>query len=170
MVRRKLLVVIIALTVIATWGVQEARAEHRIGGGANYWVSLDDVELDDIDDNGLSYFASYQYRSGFVGLELQLEMLPDFFGEDAYMPQAYVLVGGTLYAGAGVGILNYDGEWADDPFYALKAGLDIQLLPGVNLDIFGNYRFSSEQKLDDALDNIDTDTVFLGAALRLGSN
>jgi hypothetical protein len=170
MMKSKALVIVMVLTMVAMWGVLDVRAEHRIGGGANYWVALDDIEIDDIDDNGLSYFGSYQYRKGFVGIDLQIEVLPDFYGEDAYMPQAYVLLGGTIYAAAGVGIVNYDGEWADDPFYALKAGLDLALLPGLHLDIFGNYRFGGERDLDDAIDDIDTDTIFLGAAIRFGSN
>ena len=94
---------------------------HRFGVGANYWVAIDDVEVDDIDDNGLSYLLTYQYRPSLIGFQLDVEMLPDLLGEDAFAPAAYVVVGGGLYAAAGVGIVNYDGDWADDPFFALKA-------------------------------------------------
>jgi len=145
-----------------------AQGDHRLGGGANYWVAIDDVDTDDIDDNGLSYFVSYQYRGSLIGLEAQVESLPDLFGEDALAPQAYVILGKTLYVSAGAGIIHQDGEFADDPFFALRAGLDIELLPGLYVDVFGNYRFSDEMNLDDAIDDIDTDTVFLGAAVRLG--
>ncbi len=151
-------------------GFSAARAEdggHRIGAGVNYWVALEDLD-NDFDDSGLSYLVSYQYRAGLLGIQLDAEYLADLFAEDAYAPAAYIVLGGALYAAAGAGIYNYDGEWADDPFFALKAGLDLELLPNIYLDIGASYRFDSGVDLDDAIDDIDTDTVFLGAAVRLG--
>jgi len=141
---------------------------HRFGAGANYWVAVDDVEVDNIDDNGLSYFLSYQYRPSLIGLQLDMEIMPDMYAGDAYAPAAYVVVGGWLYAALGVGIVNYDGDWEEDPFFALKAGLDLELLPSVYLDLGVSYRVESTVDLDDAVDNIDTDTIFLGAAARFG--
>jgi opacity protein-like surface antigen len=143
-----------------------ASGNHRIGVGANYWVALDDLDSD-IDDDGFSYLVTYQFRAGLLGLQLDAEILPDRFGEDAYAPAAYLVLGGAIYAAAGAGIINQDDEWADDPFYAFKVGLDMELAPNVFLDIAGSYRFDSETDLDDAVDDIDTDTVFLGAALRM---
>ena len=140
---------------------------HRIGGGVNYWVALDDLDSD-FDEEGLSYLATYQYRPTLVGFQADVEFLPDLFGEDAIAPAAYLLVGSAIYAAAGAGILNVDGEWADEPFFALKAGLDLELLPSIYLDISASYRFNYGIDLDDAVDEIDTDTVFLGAGLRLG--
>ena len=63
--------------------------EHRIGGGANYWVAIDDIDNDDVDDDGFSYLASYQYWMDFLGVELDMEILPDRFGETAYAPEVY---------------------------------------------------------------------------------
>ena len=37
-----------------------------------------------------------------------------------WIPQGWALVGSVLYGGAGIGIGNFDGEWQDDPFYALR--------------------------------------------------
>jgi hypothetical protein len=157
----------IAIAVFAWAG--EGRAEpHRLGVGANYWVTVDDIDADDIDDDGFSYLASYQYWPSLVGMELSVELLPDRFGEDAYAPQAYVLVGSGLYAGAGIGIVNTDGDFADDPFYAFKAGLQFELLPSLYLDLAAHYRFESSEDLEDEDTEIDSDTVFLGAAVRLG--
>ena len=140
---------------------------HRIGGGVNYWVALDDLDSD-FDEEGLSYLATYQYRPTLVGFQADVEFLPDLFGENAIAPAAYLLVGSAIYAAAGAGMLSVDGEWADDPFFALKAGLDLELLPSIYLDLSASYRFNYGIDLDDALDEIDTDTVFLGAGLRLG--
>jgi len=163
--KKWIILVVLALFVLPA--VQAADQAHRIGGGVNYWRAIDDLD-EDFDDNGLSYLASYQYWPTLIGLQADVEFLPDLFGEDAIAPAAYLLVGGAIYAAAGVGIVNYDGEWADDPFFALKAGLNLELLPSIYLDVSGSYRFNSEIDLGDAVDAIDTDTVFLGAAVRFG--
>lgn len=162
---------IVLAAAFATPG-HAADAAHRLGVGANYWVVLDDLDKEDIrnlDDNGLSTFVSYQYWPSLLGIELQLEQLPDWLGQDkALAPQAYLLLGSSLYAAAGIGLMRIDGDWADKPFYALKAGFNLELLPSLFLDIAANYRFSNETQLEDHETDIDSDTVFLGAALRLG--
>jgi hypothetical protein len=140
---------------------------HRIGVGATYWTALDDLDAD-IDEDGLSYLVSYQYRRTLVGFQVDAELLPDRFGEDAFAPAAYVVLGRAIYGAAGVGIVNVDGDWADDPFFALKVGLDLEVIPHFYLDISASYRFDAETPLDDALDDVDTDTVYLGAAVRFG--
>ncbi len=140
--------------------------EHRIGGGVNYWTTVDDIDHDDIDEDGFSYLISYQHWWNILGLEVDVELLPDRFGETAFAPQAYVLFGSTIYGGVGIGIVNYDGDFADEPFYALRAGLNLELLPSVFVDISANYRFNDTADLDNKETDIDTDTIFLGAAVR----
>ena len=140
--------------------------EHRIGGGANYWVALDDLDDEDVDEDGFSYLLSYQHWWNFLGLEVDMELLPDRFGETAFAPEAYLLFGSTIYAGAGIGIQNLDGDFADEPFFALRAGLNLELLPSTYVDISANYRFNDSAQLENARTDIDTDTVFLGAAVR----
>lgn len=165
---KKILVGMMVFCVASVFTLADAaQGSHRLGAGANYWVALDDLDSD-VDDDGFSYLISYQYRTGLVGVQLDAELLPDRFGEDAYAPAAYLIVGSAIYAAAGVGIINQDGDWADDPFFALKAGLDLELLPNIYLDVGASYRFDSDTDLDDAVDDIDTDTVFLGAAVRVG--
>ena len=150
-----------------------AAAEHRLGVGANYWRSIDELADErDIEDDGIAYFATYQYRpGGLIGLEIDLEHFDEGFGgvtEEAYSPQIYVLVGSGWYAGLGAGVLYHrsGGDSSEDEtsdvFYAAKLGVDITLVPKVHLDIAANYRFDALQDLDEA----DTDVVFLGAAVR----
>ena len=162
--------VVLVLLLVLAYPAANASAEHRLGGGVNYWVMLDDLDDldDDFDDNGLSYLVSYQYWAGLIGMELDVELLPDRLDETAIAPQAYLLVGKGIYAGAGIGIINSDGDFADKPFFALKAGVNLELLPSTYVDISANYRFSDKEDLDDKNKNIDTDTVFLGAAFRFG--
>ncbi|HBT96307.1 MAG TPA: hypothetical protein DEB25_00955 [Desulfobulbaceae bacterium] len=140
--------------------------ENRLGLGTNYWVALDDIDSD-VDDNGFSWLLSYQHHAGLFTIELDGELLPDRFGETAVAPQAYLLIGGTIYAGAGIGIVYSDSSFADEPFFALRAGLDLEILPGLHLDISGNYRFNDSADLSDSAKDIDTDTIFLGATARI---
>jgi hypothetical protein len=149
------------LPATAVWS-----GEHRLGGGVNYWVALEDLDEDGVDEDGFSYLVSYQYMMDWVGLQLDVELLPDRFGEDAVAPSAWFLLGKTLYAGAGIGIVNYDGDFADEPFFALRAGLNLEVLPSLYLDISANYRFNDKADLEDDDRKIDADTVFLGAAVR----
>ena len=163
--------ILTAMGALALWGAEQARAEEsgsRFGGGVNYWTTIDDIDVDNIDENGLSYYVSYQYRGDLLGLEADVELMPDSYGDDVLAPQAYLLVGGDIYAAAGVGVMYIDDEFADDPFYALRAGLDLELLPHINLDVYATYRFNPDVEIGDAVDAIDTDTLFLGAAVRLG--
>jgi len=148
--------------------VTQHGAEHRLGVGANYWVSLSDIDVDDVDDSGFSYLITYQYWKNLFGLELNVEFLPDRFGESAIAPEAYLLFGEGLYAAVGIGWVNQDGDFEDKPFYALRLGFDFKLFGNFYLDIAGNYRFNDTADLKDSDTKIDTDTVFLGAALRYG--
>ncbi len=147
-----------------------AGSEQRIGVGGHYWSTISSIDVHNIDDKGFSYIVSYQYRPpGLLSLEGDLEIYPhDYLGlnQGAYAPQAWVLVGGTIYAGLGIGIYYSDGHFADAPFYALRAGLDIVVLPSIYLDINANYRFEQWGNLSDITGDIHTDTVTLGAAIR----
>ena len=142
-------------------------AEQRLGGGVNYWATIDDVSNKNADDSGFSYLLSYQYRAGLIGFEVDGEYWPDRFGKSTVAPEAYFLLGQAIYAGVGIGIAYSDSEFANEPFYMLKAGLDLEVLPGVYIDISGNYRFNEQEDLKNTATDIDTDTIFFGAALRL---
>ena len=64
--------------------------------------------------------------------------------------------------------MRADGSFAEDPFYALKAGVNFELLPSFFLDISANYRFNDAVEIRGEETDIDTDSVFLGAAIRFG--
>ncbi|MCX7819289.1 MAG: hypothetical protein N2652_08785 [Kiritimatiellae bacterium] len=166
---RRHLITLTATTVLAAASVLPAqeRAELRIGGGATYWVALDEIEVEQIDENGFSYLVSLQLRNPMAGIGVDAELMPERFGEDAYCGQAYVVLGRGLYAGAGVGLTMVDGEVQEDPFFSLRAGVDIEVLRGLHLDVAVQYRFHDTADLKDENLEIDSDTVYLGAALRL---
>ncbi len=164
----------VALTLVALVGMVSnvgAEVHHRIGGGVHYWTAMDDIDVDDVEEDGLAYVVSYQLRpASLIKFGVDVEMLPEEFGgseEAVFAPQAYVIIGGGIYAGLGIGGYYTDGEFAEDPFYNLRAGLDFCLLPFIYIDINANYRFEEWDDIKTVDEDISTDTITLGAAVRL---
>jgi hypothetical protein len=150
-------------------GTGSARAGTSIGAGLNYWYAMKDIDLKAFDRNGASWFVTYQARGEYlIGWEADLEMMPDGFmasPEKVYAPQAYAVLGRTITAAAGIGWYYSDGSWADQPFYALRAGVEFMLIPKISLDVMANYRFTKWGEIEGK--NINTDTIMLGAAVRI---
>ncbi|OVE75626.1 hypothetical protein BVX97_04180 [bacterium E08(2017)] len=163
----------VVLGLVFSFGYEATAGDAgaRIGAGAHYWAYMDDIDIDNVDDDGFSYMLSLQYDTGtLLKFEANLEIYPEGLtgtDENVYAPQAYVLLGGFIYAGLGVGIGYYDGNLADDPFYVLRGGLDLELLPRIHLDINANYHFTDIGAIDDAIDNIDSDTLTIGGMVRI---
>jgi hypothetical protein len=159
-----------AILVLAWCG--PAAAGHRLGIGAHYWTAVEDIDVADVDESGVSWLVSYQYDTGtLLKLEADLEIFAEDFGgagDTTWAPQFLALVGSTIYGGLGVGWYYADGDFADDPFFLLRAGLDFEILPLIWLDVNANYHFSDFSGLGDVADDIDTDTVTLGAFVRMG--
>ena len=169
--KKTLVVIALFFALFFTLGkVSWADSSHRIGVGAHYWVTVDDIDKDNIDEDGLAIIASYQYLlTKYLKFEVNAEYLEKgYAGSDKSVlsPQAYILIGNGLYAGAGIGINYSDGEFADEPLYALRAGIDLEILPSISLDINANYRFENWD-FDEIEDDIDGDTITVGAILRL---
>lgn len=170
---KKLLVVMLAVVVsgIVFSGTARAEIHNRIGIGANYWKTLDNIDVKDFDENGLSYYLSYQLiPAGLLKFELDLEMLPDGYAgseDPVFSPQGFIILGAGIYAGLGVGTYYTDGDFSSDPFFTLRAGLDIHVLPYIWLDINANYRFEDWNDISSVDEDISSDTIMLGAAVRL---
>jgi hypothetical protein len=156
----------------AICGAGRAQAGTRIGAGMTYWHAFDDIDFSDFDQDGTSWFISYQARGAqLIGWEADFEFMPEgFMGspKTVYAPQAYAVVGTSITGAVGIGWYYSDGDWSDQPFYALRAGMEFSLLPTIFLDVTANYRFTKWGDLKDEDINIDTDTIMLGAAVRLG--
>lgn len=172
---RKLVHTLVAAAVAAlALPALAAAGEHRLGFGYHYWTTLDDIEIDDldeVDDNGQAAVVSYQYLpGGLIKFEVDVEYFDEGFGgstDTAYTPQVFVLLGGNIYGGVGVGATKSDGfadgdDWSD-LFYAARVGVEILLLPRIHLDINANYRTGAFDELDEA----ETDALTLGAAVRV---
>ncbi len=165
---------LIACVALAAASLPVSAGPHRLGVGAHYWTTVKDIDIDniDIDKNGLSWLASYQFKpvDGWIGVEALVEWFKKGFGgstEDVWQPQAFFILGKGLYGAAGIGTSYTDGEWADQPFFALRAGFDIAILPMLNVDINANYRFDKWDDLSAEGSKIDTDTITVGATARL---
>ncbi len=167
-------IVALAAGVIVSWGVtahaEDTSGPHRLGLGAHYWTAVKDIDVKDVDKDGFSWVATYQYKPGAFGLGLDVEWKEKGFAgstKDVYEPQAYLILGRALYAAAGVGGYYSDSEFAKDPFYLFRAGFDLELLPSIRLDIHAIYRFEEWNDLKSDDRNIDSDTITVGAALRI---
>ena len=160
----------IGILLVGCFVLAESAQGQRIGVGAHYWRTVDTLP-DGFDRDGLSYRLTFQNNlSPLLHYQVDIERLPSgYAGADktVYAPQAMLLMGRWVYGGVGVGILYSDGDFADRPFYLVRAGVDISLLPRVRLDINANYHFSEWRGLSEMGRDIDTDTITIGAALRL---
>ena len=162
----------VVLLVICSVAVAGAGQRHRLGVGAHYLTVVDDVDIDNIESDTIAGVVTYQYRPvTLLGIEADLEIIPkDFLGssDPIYGPQAYLILGSAIYGALGMGINYFDGDLADDPFYALRVGLDLELLPNIHLDINANYRVTEWNDIDAEGHSIDSDTITVGGALRVG--
>lgn len=154
---------------------QAQAAENRFGLGAQFFKTIDDVadsigddSLADIEDEGYAIVASYQrIPRGLFRFEIDVEYYESGFGgsgEEAITPLAFVLVGRSLYVGVGVGLTfasDLDDN-ASDPFFAARIGYELDILPGLSIDLNANYRSGAFSDLD----QFDTDAATLGAILR----
>ena len=165
--KRLFITLLVVGSVVATAGAASA-AGASIGGGIHYLHNVSNIDDNgiDLDKDSIGIVGSLMGGLAFLNLEGQVEYISNYAGSDESMwiPQAWALVGSTLYGGAGIGIGNFDGEWQDDPFYALRAGVNLPL-GAVGLDMYGTYHFWNDDAFDD-VNNEDLDSVTFAALLR----
>lgn len=179
--KKQISILVGALCLMLLAVAPPALAESRIGVGANYWRTWEriqeNIEQSDVDEDGYSLLVSYQYVPiMFLRLEADVEVFPDNFtgvtGQTILAPQGFVIAAlGPLYAGLGVGIYYANEAWAAAPFYIARVGYEFELLPHIFVDLNVNYRIEDWAKIEKIPDNqedLNTDTLRLGAAVRLG--
>jgi hypothetical protein len=157
-----------AAVLALSLSVSAQNSPHSIGLGVHYWQVLDDLDEAGFDESGLAYIGAYRYDGGLIALHAELEVFPSDFGaveEEVLSPQVLVIVGDGIYAGIGAGILYSDGEFADSPFYLLRAGLNIAAFGPLTLDLNANYVFTDFDNLSTS--DIDSNTITLGAMARI---
>lgn len=157
--------VIIILLLI--WMPGTAECGSSIGGGLHYLRTLGSIkDNSEWDPDAIGFLVSYQYEFTLLKMEADLEWIPDYGGTDEslFQPHAWALIGGLIYGGAGIGIGYWDGDWQDNPFYALRAGVDLGLGP-VSLDAYASYRFQDSKVFED-MDEDDLDALTFAAIVR----
>ncbi|MEM9593479.1 MAG: hypothetical protein AAGD06_04425 [Acidobacteriota bacterium] len=166
----RLVLALLPLFILAVTPNADA-AEHRLGLGAHFFKTLDDLAddgFDDVEEDGFAYLASWKVvPGGLIHFQVDVEYYPDGFGgstSSAFAPTAFVGVGGTFYAAAGVGV-TVSSDFQDDvsdPFFAGRVGWELDLLPGISVDLNLNYKAGAFDELEDA----STDAITLGAMVR----
>jgi hypothetical protein len=167
--RRSVIWTTAAACVLFAATASQAQLGLRLGGGVHYVKTVGDIkDTPEFDENAFNLVGSAQVGSGLIKFEADVEWIPDYGGSDKslWLPQAFALIGGLVYGGAGIGTGVIDGEWFDKPFYALRAGVDIPLGP-VGVDINANYRFMDTGVFED-IDSEDFDSITFGAIVRFG--
>ena len=143
-----------------------ASQELQFGAGVHYMDTVGDIkDSEQFDSSALNVLIALKRAFELISVEVDSEWSLDFGGSDKtlWMPQAFGLIGSSLYGGAGIGTGYIYGEWFDNPIYTLRAGF---LLPleSLTVDINANYQFMSSKALEN-LDSDDWDSVTFGAVL-----
>lgn len=161
---------ILAMLACATLGAAPAEAgEHRLGVGAHFWKTVDDIvddaSIGDIEDDGYAFVLSYRYvPGGLVFFQVDVDYYADGYGgstETAYTPMGFVGVGRDWYVAAGIGVTITD-DFTSDHFYVGRIGWDLDLLPGISLDMYASYEIDAFKEID----QLRSDATTLGAVVR----
>ena len=168
------LAAVLACTVLLA--TPASAADQTLGLGLHYWKSLDELAKDfpGVEDEGVSWLAGYQYDpAGIFKLEVDLEYFRKGFGGSqgtAWSPQIFVLAGGNLYGGLGIGTTfasSFENSRSSVTYIA-RAGMQFTLLPGIHLDVNLNFKGDAFNELKDVKSNALTLGVF--ARFNIGGN
>ncbi len=137
-------------------------AQAGFGLGLHYLKTLEDMEeTSGFDSNSLGFLGVYSFGPGMLNFELSLEYVPNYIlDEDLLQPSAYVFLGSNIYGGLGIGTSRFKGDWADDPFFDLRAGLKISVF-----DFFASYRIQKLNEVND-LETDDLNSITFGAIFK----
>jgi hypothetical protein len=138
----------------------------QFGAGIHYMKTVGGMQdAPGWESDAANFLLAGKRPLGPITLELDSEWSLDFGGTDKtlWMPQAFGLIGGMIYAGAGIGSGYIDGEWFDNPFYTLRVGV-ILPLKVTRLDVNANYYFIDSSAFD-SISSEDLDSVTFGAVL-----
>jgi hypothetical protein len=159
-----------SLVIIA--GTFSSVEAAQLGAGLHYLRTVDDLGSEFSQDD-FSVFGTLTVPVAMLKIEGNVEWVPDYLGSDEHLiqPAAYGLLPlGPIYGGVGIGIGYLPGDlagWATNPFYALRAGMDLAL-GGLALDVFASYRFQNASFVEGA-SHVDLDALTLAAQIKFGS-
>jgi len=165
--KRILLCLVMTAMISTMFTVPSMALGGSLGAGLHYLHNLGDIDANgtDLSKESFGLIGSFQYGLAMMTLEAQAEYIFDYAGSDEsmFIPSGWALLGGMVYGGAGMGIGHIDGEWQSDPFYALRAGVNLPLM-AFKLDVYGTYNFWNNDDIKDATGE-DLDSVTFAAVL-----
>ena len=167
--KRILLCLVITALISTMVTVPSMALGGSLGAGLHYLRNLGDIDNDeslDLSKDSFGLIGSYQFGAAMMTLEAHGEYIFNYAGTDngMFIPSGWALLGSMIYAGAGMGIGHLDGEWQSDPFYALRAGVNLPLM-AFKLDLYGTYNFWNNDDFKDATGE-DLDSITFAAVLR----
>ena len=143
------------------WATPASARGFRLGAGVHYMTVLGDIKDDpNFDENAFAFIASADFKVPLVRIEGDVEFIPDYHNSSETMiqPAVYGLLGNLIYGGIGTGIGYMDKSGWQKAFFALRAGVNFDLLPRVGLDVFASYQFQDAGDLEnlsgDSLDSL----------------
>lgn len=160
--KRVLITLLVVLSPVVFLATTVTDAHAGFGAGIHYLKTVEDMEeTHGFDSSSLGFLGVYSFGATLLNFEFDFEYVPNFaFDKDLIQPSAYVFVGSFIYGGLGVGVAHYDGQWAEDPFYDLRAGLKIAVF-----DFFASYRLQKLDEIND-LESDDLNSVTFGAIFK----
>ena len=163
-------ITISCLLILMGSSLTASAMEQQIGVGAHYWTEVEHTNIFDMDDSGMAFLVSYRNQlTSLMGFEVDLEVADKDYagqGETVLAPQVFVFVGADIYAGVGIGVNYADGDFGS-PYYLLRVGYNLEILPSIFLDINVNYR-AEKWDVDAMAEDLSTETITLGAFVRIG--
>lgn len=162
--------VALIVCMVAGFALASAHAESTLGLGLRTFRTVDSLP-GQFHRSGIGGYANWRSQwTDLVSGQFELALYEDGFAgttEEALAPQAFLLLGRDLYAGAGVGILFADGDFADSPFLTLRAGYQIALANWISLDLNVSYEFGEWKGVNKFDESVESDTVVLGGGVRI---
>ncbi|MBW7908062.1 MAG: hypothetical protein H3C50_03965 [Kiritimatiellae bacterium] len=160
----------LAVCLLMGLALTSVRAESTLGLGLRGFRAVDSLPHQ-FQRSGLGGYVNWRSQwTDLVSGQLELALYEDGFAgttEEALAPQAFLLLGRGLYAGAGVGVLFADGDFADSPFLTLRAGYQVALAEWISLDLNVSYEFGEWKGVNVFDPSVESDTVAIGAGVRI---
>jgi len=155
-----------ALCAVSAGVVAQSANAMSIGGGVHYLRTLGDIKDEGYKQDSFSILGSLQFPLGPLTMEGTVDYIFDLAGTDeaAIQPQVWALIGGFIYGGAGIGWTHVNDDWLDDPFYALRGGVNLPLSI-FTLDLYATWNFQSDEDFEN-LTGEDLDSLTFAAVAR----
>jgi hypothetical protein len=168
--QRLLLIAIVLFLLLCPIGPKPVRADDPLPTGVYRLGGVTPIDAHLLPEWGSAFLISYQIvPAGLIRFEADLELLDGDRERDAepdFAPQVFVVSGSTLYAGLGTGLEVREGVPAEKPFYSLKAGVDLEVLPLVYLDFNAKTRLS-DRSLDELIQEGEVEGLSVAGMLRI---